>query len=91
VYLEALAQREHVGHAGGLDHAEHALLGLGDHDLKRLHVALAQGHERDVDVDADLTGGGHLRGGGGQTGGAEVLQGDEQAALEQLERALQEL
>jgi hypothetical protein len=91
VYLEALAQGEHVGHARGLDHAQHPLLRLGDHDLEGGHVALAQGHERDVDVDADPAGGGHLRGGGGQAGRAEILQGDEQATIEQLQRALQEL
>ena len=35
----------------------------------------------DVDVDPHLALGGHLRGRGGQPGGAEVLQRDEQAAL----------
>ena len=77
-------------HPGRLDHAEHALLGLGDHDLERGHAGLAQRHERDVDVDADPSGGSHLRGGGGQPGRAEVLQGDEQSLIQQLQRALQE-
>ena len=52
---------------------------------------LAQRHRGDVDVDADLALGGHLRGRGGEAGGAEVLQRDEQAALEQLQRALEQL
>ena len=78
--------------ARGLADAEHPLLRLGDHDLERLHVGLAQRHARDVEVDArrrpwtpsptrdDV-----------RPGGAEVLQRDEQPALEQLERALHEL
>ena len=45
----------------------------------------------DVEVDADLALGGHLGRGGGEPGGAEVLQRDEQVAVEQLERALEQL
>ncbi len=74
-----------------LDHAQHPLLGLADHHLEGLHVSLPQRNRGDVDVDADATLGGHLRGGGGETRRAEVLEGDQQSALEQLERALQQL
>ena len=74
-----------------LDHAQHPLLGLRDHDLERLHVGLAQRHLAHVDVDPDLALGGHLGRRGGQAGRAEVLQRDEQPALEQLERALEQL
>ena len=74
-----------------LDHAQHPLLGLGDHDLERLHVGLAQRHPGDVDVEPDLALAGHLRGRGGEPGGAEVLQRGEQVAVEQLEAALHQL
>ena len=74
-----------------LHDAEHPLLGLGDHHLERLHVGLAQRHGVDVDVDADLALGRHLRGRGGEARRAQVLQRDDQAQLEQLERALEQL
>src|SRR5205085_8938015 len=50
-----------------------------------------QRHPGDVQVDPHLALGGHLRSRGGQAGGTEVLQGDEQPAVEQLERALEQL
>ena len=71
--------------------AQHPLLGLGDHDLERLHACLAQRHARDVEVDADVALGRHLRRRRRQPRGAEVLQRHEEPALEQLERALHEL
>ncbi len=74
-----------------LDDAEHPLLGLAHHHLEGLHVGLAQGDLRDVEVDPHATLGGHLGRGGGETCSAEVLQGDEQPAVEQLERALEQL
>ena len=77
--------------SSGVDDAEHPLLGLRDHHLEGLHVGLAQRHRGDVDVQADLALGGHLRGRGGEAGRAEVLQRDEQTLLEQLERALEQL
>ncbi len=90
-HLPLLAQVQHRVEARRLDHAQHALLGLRDHDLERLHPGLAQRHVGDVDVHPDRAFGGHLRGRGGQPGGTEVLQRDEQPPLEQLERALEEL
>ncbi len=91
VHLPLGAQLEHGVDVGGLDDAQHPLLGLADHDLERLHAGLAQGYPGDVEVDPDAALGGHLGGGGGEAGGAEVLQRDDQAALEQLERALEQL
>ncbi len=60
--LPLAADREHVVHLRGLDHREHPLLRLGDHDLERLHVRLAKRHPSDVDVDADASARGHLGG-----------------------------
>ena len=89
--LPARAHREHVVQPRGLADAQHPLLGLGDHDLEGLHVGLAQRHARDVEVDADAALGRHLGRRRGQARGAEVLQRHEQAAVEQLQRALHEL
>ena len=58
---QLVADRQHLVDAVGLDHAEHPLLGLGDHDLERLHVGLAQRHAPHVEVDPDLALGRHLR------------------------------
>ena len=85
------AHLEDLVDPGRLADAEHPLLRLGHHDLEGLHVGLAQRHPGDVEVDADAALGRHLRRAGGQPRRAEVLQRDEQAAVEQLERALQEL
>ena len=89
--LPAPAELEHRVDAGGLDHGQHPLLRLGDHDLERLHVGLAQRHACDVDVDPDAALRGHLAGRGGEPGRAEVLEGDQEAALDQLEAALEQL
>ena len=89
--LPVRADRQHRVERVRLDHAEHPLLGLRDHDLERLHAALAQRHARDVDVDPDLSLARHLASRRGQAGRAEILQRDEQAALEQIERALHQL
>ena len=89
--LPALAERDHLAHPRRLDHRQHPLLRLGDHDLEGLHVRLAQRHPADVDVDPDLALGCHLARRGGEPGGAEVLKRDEQAPVEQLEAALEQL
>ncbi len=91
VDLPQLADGEDLVEALGLAHAEHPLLRLGDHDLEGLHPRLAQRHARDVEVDPDAALGRHLRRARGQAGRAEVLQRDEQAAREQVERALEQL
>jgi hypothetical protein len=74
-----------------LDDAQHPLLRLRDHDLEGLHVGLAQRDLADVEVQPDLALTRHLGARRGQAGRAEVLQRDEQPALEQLERALEQL
>ena len=61
--LPLLAHRQHRGRVVGRADAQHPLLRFGDHDLERLHVAFAQRDPRDVDVDPDLAGARHLRGG----------------------------
>ena len=83
--------RQHLVDPRGLDHREHPLLRLRDHDLERLHVGLAQRHPGDVDVDPDAAAGGHLAGRRGEPGRAEVLERDQQAVAEQLEAALEQL
>ena len=81
----------------GLDHRvqprrlhdrAHPLLRLGDHDLERLHVLLAQRHPRQVDVQSDAAPAAISDGGRGQPGRAQVLQRRQQPPVEQLERAL---
>jgi hypothetical protein len=91
VDLPPAAHGQHVVEPLRRADAQHPLLRLGDHDLEGLHVGLAQRHAADVEVDADAALGGHLGRRRGQPGGPEVLEGDEQAALEQFERALHEL
>ena len=86
-----LAHRHDLVDLVGLDDAQHPLLRLRDHDLEGLHVGLAQRDLADVEVQADLALARHLRARRGQAGRAEVLQRDEQPALEQLERALEQL
>ena len=71
----------------GLDHGDHPLLRLGDHDLPRLEVGLAQRHAVEVDVDAGAVRG-HLGERGGEPGGAAVLQADDEVALDEVERHL---
>ena len=86
-----LAHRHDLVDLAGLDDAQHPLLRLRDHDLEGLHVGLAQRDLADVEVQADLALARHLGARRGQAGRAEVLQRDEQPALEQLERALEQL
>ncbi len=91
VHLPLLAHAHHGVDALGLDDAEHPLLRLGDHDLERLHAVLAQRHLRDVEVEPDPALRRHLGRRGREAGRTEVLQRHEQPAVEQLERALQQL
>ena len=73
-----------------LDDGHHPLLALGDHDLPRLHVLLAQRDAVEVDVDS-LAASRHLRQGRGEPGRAAVLQRDDQVALDELGRDLDQL
>ncbi len=89
------SQRSHtsleLGEAVGLDHAEHPLLRLRDHDLEGLHVGLAEGHARNVEVDSHAALRRHLRRARGQSRGAQVLERAQSLALEQLQAALEQL
>ena len=74
----------------GPDDRDHPLLALGDHDLPRLHLVLAQRDAVEVDVDAGLAAG-HLGERGGEPGRAAVLQRLDEPGLDELERGLDQL
>ena len=82
----ALHRLEHLRPHDG----DHALLRLGDHDLPRLHLRLAQRDAVEVDVDAGAVAR-HLGERGGEAGGAAVLQRLDEPALDELERRLDQL
>ena len=86
----ALGQGQRLFDLPRLDDGEHAFLGLGDHDLPRLHSRLPPRDLLDLDVDADTPARRHLRGRRGYAGRPEVLQGDEQVLLQKLQAALYE-
>ncbi len=89
--LVARADGLDVGQPGRLDHRRHALLRLRDHDLERVHPCLAQRHVRELDLEPDPAARGHLGKRRREAGGAEILQRDDEAALRELERALEQL
>ena len=60
-HLPALAHVHQLAHVLGRDHAQHPLLGLGDHDLEGLHPRLAQRDAGDVDVEPHAALARHLR------------------------------
>ena len=68
----------------GRDDRDHPLLALGDHDLPRLEVGLAERHAVEVDVDAGAVAR-HLGERRGEPGGAAVLQRLDEAALDELD------
>ena len=72
-------------------HRQHPLLGLGDHHLEGLEVGLAQRDAAPRRCRSRRPLGGHLARRGGQTGGSQVLQREQQVALEQLQAALEQL
>ena len=80
-----------VGQASRLDDRCHALLRLRDHDLERVHPGLAQRNVRELDLETYTAARGHLGERRREAGGAQILQRDHQAALGQLERALEQL
>ena len=73
------------GLASRLDHHQHALLGLGEHDLVGRHAGLALRDVLDVDLDTHAAAASHLAGGTGQARGAHVLDADQRAGLHDLE------
>ena len=88
--LPACAEALHRGEHLRPHHGDHALLRLGDHDLPRLHPRLAQRHAVELDVDAGPVAR-HLRERRRKTGRAAVLQRLDEAALDELERGLDQL
>ncbi len=89
VQLPAIADGEHVLEHLRADDGDHPLLALGDHHLPRLHPLLAERHLVEPEVDPGLAG--HLGEGGGEAGGAAVLQRLDEAGLDELERDLDQL
>jgi hypothetical protein len=83
------ADRLDTGHQAGRHHRDHPLLALRDHRLPRLEV-LPQRHAIEVDVDAHAVAR-HLGERRGEAGRAAVLQGLDEAALDQLDARLDQL
>ena len=75
----------------GSDDGDHPLLALGDHDLDRRQVGLAQRDAVEVDVEARAPAPGHLGERGGEAGRAEVLQRLDEPAFGELEAGLDQL
>ena len=72
------------------DDRQHPLLGLGDHDLERLHARLAARDRVEIDEDPGSGPVGRLGRRAGDPAGAEVLEALDQPALDQLETRLDE-
>ena len=68
-----------------LDHEQHPLLRLRQHDLVRRHPRLALRHARDIDLDASASARSHLGRRAGQAGRTHVLDADERVGLHHLE------
>ena len=84
----APADLEHLREPIGAHDRAHPLLRLADHHLERRHPLLAPRHGVEVDDDAGAGAIGHLGGGAADAAGAEVLQPLDEAALDQLQRRL---
>ncbi len=94
-HTPAFGEREHRGQHIRGDDREHPLLGLAREDLVRRHRRLAQRDAIEVDRHpAGAAGGepgrGRLGQCAGQPGSAEVLDADDEAAVEQLQAELDE-
>ena len=89
VQLPALADCEHVVEHLRADDRDHPLLALADHHLPRLHPLLAERHRVEAEVDPALPR--HLGEGGGEAGGAAVLQRFDETGLDELDRDLDQL
>ena len=87
--LPALAHLLDLGEPPRAHDRDHPLLRLGDHHLPRLHPLLAQRHAIQVDIDAVV--GRHLGERRCEARRAAVLQRLDQAALDKLERHLDQL
>ena len=71
--------------AAGTHHKQHALLGFREQVLVGGHALFAGGHTIEIELDAHIPLGGHLRAAAGETGGAHVLRGHHITTLERLE------
>ena len=84
------ADLDDVGEPVRSDDREHPLLGLADHHLERLHPGLAPRDRVEVDEHPGPGPIGGLRRGARDAGRAEVLEPLDEAALDELERRLDE-
>ena len=73
-----------------LDHHEHALLRLGEHDFVGSHAGLALRHMLHVDLDADAAAAAHLGRGTGETRGPHILDADESPGRHHLEAGFEQ-
>ena len=73
-----------------VDDRDHPLLALGDHDLPRLHVLLAERDAVEVDVDP-ATSASHLGERGCEPCRAAILERNDEVALDELEARLDQL
>ena len=89
--LPALAQLLDLGEPLGLDHGDHPLLALGDHDLDRIHRGLALGHAIEMNVDPGSSARGHLGQRRGEPCSAEILERHAEPVLDERERELDQL
>ena len=88
--LPLRTHRLHSGEHLRTHDRDHPLLRLGDHDLPRLEVRLAQRYAVEVHVDARAVPR-HLREGGREPRRAAILEGLDEAALDELERGFDQL
>ena len=84
------ADRLDLLHPPGLGHHQHPLLRFGEQDLVRRHPGFARRHQSGVDLDADAAARRHLGARAGETGGAHVLDGDDQTRGDQLQAGLEQ-
>ena len=74
--------------SAGLQHHEHPLLAFRQHHLVGGHADLALRHVVHHQLDADAALAGHLDAGGGEAGGAHVLDRDDRVGRHQLQTGL---
>ena len=75
---------------GRVQHHEHALLALGEHHLVGGHALFAAGDFVEIEFDAEIAFRAHFDGGGGEAGGAHILNRDDGTRLHQFEAGLQQ-
>ena len=69
---------------------QHALLGFGKQHFVGRHAGFALGDEVEIDIDADAAAAAHFAGGGGESGRAHVLNGDDGAGFHGFEAGFEE-